>query len=572
MPARSGCCCANEKISTLHKVDANGNIVWSVNHYSDYGAPVAKFPRNNPPTASYGNGLNDRNNSNVNHYAGIDGSGNYYQVGGPSVAVVANKALSQPTIDSLRKYDTNGNKVWGWSTLPTGDVSGATRIGPYILTALAVAKNGTCIVQYSDGVNPVQWFTGIDSSGSTIWSFSLSNTTYYDSVSRTGPLLKGAGDQYFIIRLNNDTSHYVPSSGVVWTPGLQIAVFKVATGSWYITLNPEAATGAISDTRNHLECTMSHDDEVYTIFDTTKMEQYLGSAQVRVTKIDMTTTSNSARFTTQCQYIRESARIGFDSVNGLVFASGYREILAGGNPSYNDYLGISELFNQSSGASMRPILAFDNTRTVNRHANIPTAMVNNAMYYQYGVAPDNYTIYTIDPTGDHAEVPTRSWAYSCTLGQVDETNGNQAWYHSPYCRISLSNLPGCGSTYTYTAQSDGMGGFEWVMPGSFRCSGASNCYIPQPAIAPTSLDDTYVVTCLQGVVCTGHTTYTSTGDRGTSVPTGYTVPPNIYYYKTWASPSTTSDCSFPCYNYPTPSIRGTTVSAEGSETIDIRCS
>lgn len=579
---RPTCCCSYDQISTLRKVDASGQNVWSVNHYSDW--PGGYTAKGTTPWVGY-SGASPLDGSGVsNHQARLDEHGNFYQIGGPSYPIDPIKTNPQTPVESLRKYNSDGIKQWGWSHQPTGNISGTTRTGPINLESLMVTAGGTSIVWYpyvasipGRGLVGYRKLFGVDADGNEIWQTSVEESSIGEFFV---PL--SAGNELFIVKVESDYPARTYYSLSTATTGKQLAVFSAVTGELLNVIAPKTGSGASARGLYysvHLVATISKDDSIFIAWDSDAEEREHGSGILRKVA-NATTGENTAEWETPLLYIRSVATIAIDPTGEYLMVSGARNIGPGGyptsNPSYANYAFYTEIYKAATGEFVRVLLVSQFAPTfVTRHAQPPIDFGNGWLIYQ---TTTSYEIWTTDPTGDVPESLFATWTYEQNIGGFSEA-GESAWYSAPQCTNSLVAAPDCGSTYTYAAESDGGGGFRWIIPSSTICAGG--CYLPTPAIDPTSLDDTFTTTCRPGIKCTGHVTYTDILDAGPSIPIGYpTRPPGYYpnpggapYYTNWNvfSPTVVPDCADPCYQFGAPSKRGAMANTVPSQSITVLC-
>ncbi|WP_010584450.1 hypothetical protein [Schlesneria paludicola] len=535
MPARTGCCCKNP--ATLYKVDASGNVLWTANYYEDFGSFT---PTNGVAVYSpqYGAGIGDQ-----------DDNGYVYQVGGPSIPVDPNLANTQPPVDVLRQYDSNGVKQWGWSAEPTGWSYLGTRQLPRI-PAHRVSGNGTSICYFTTRPGYFGRFLyGVSSSGSTIWNYALPLTTDWR--------LDEVGTNYAIV-----TAISAP------TYGDMPRIIDVTTGATiYDAYVPPYVLGtAVART----VATVDRADNVFMAYTYTYLEQDKGSAAVSKLDVPASVIAGTPLlgWTTNCLYIRVINQIQTDG--NYVAVGGYR-FLTGTNLSYSDTLYFTEIFDASTGARVATLLRGGTLNggagLIPRHGLLDQIKIGNNWITYSNEA------WKLNIGGTPVERPFKIWststtAYTTGCGRIS-SGGDSCWGSTvPMCSNSFNDSPsGCTGGATYTSASDGMGGFVWVAPAN-PCS--PGCFLPQPVGAPTSLSDTFTTNCVTGISCGGHQHFVDIYDNSSSRPPG--SPTNTYTQ--WAvSGAVVGNCSSPCVRPPVPSMRPMIIpgGTPGLQSIDVEC-
>lgn len=575
----SGCCCCDDP-KTLWRVDADGNVLWSANHYDGWSGITSKSGN----LARYG--TNSVNGSFLyDLICSQDESGNSYQIGGPSVPVDPVLANTQPTIDSLRCYDSSGTLLWGWSHQPTGDSSAGSRIGPIPLVNLKTTTGGISIVHH----NPTHFFStsqntfyGIDSSGSQLWTMTLSTGTIWNLV--------GAGTDYFVLV---DNGGIAPGGG-----GKQTYVYEAATGTLVDTLwDPDNAYGgARSDFPTSYQATIDNNDNVYIGYSSNNLEKSDGSAAVVMLTTDGSGTPHPMSDTGFCniagigaaRYIRRISSIVYGGGNFIV--NGLREHHSGWGDSYADDTQFAEVFGDPVGGFLQWKRVIFIQRTVPstyiRHGSNPNQLFGDRMTYtgsmwSVDISDPSEDVEIQDPAfttgtlnGSIAPTENEIWAFSdashTLCGQI-VSDQSSSWYPTqPLCQNFTSTVQTspytCGGTHTYTAVSSG-GGYIWSsQPASGVC--ADGCYIPYPEVPPSGPSDTFVAHCTTGVLCYGQELYTSLTDTGGSIPAGSVGTPHRYWSLT-SSPS--SGCYTPCASFGSPSIRPYPNTTAGALTVYVGC-
>lgn len=430
MRKTKGCCTCEGQ--TLWRLDSSGDLLWAVNHYVDQSGPSSTDLATNTVTYS--------NQSPFPHYSEQDDSGYSYQVGGASCDVDTDPLNTQPTIDTLRQYNSSGVKQWGWSADPTGIIDTGVRYAPRPAQGLAVTAGGTSIVNMATtrAGGTAREFYGIDNTGAQLWT----NT----QASATAWWISGAGtDRAIAVKADSSLN------------GRYLIILDVTTGSTTYTYTPVDYGGAVTGlTVEQLVACIDRSDNVYSCFRDDGIEAFYGAAQLSKLNEAASIAAGSPQYdwASTCLYIRNPFSISTDGT--YVVVCGVREYDgtwgSGGNASYNDTLYLAEVYDATTGDFVQAYLmkSLDSSSVViaNRHEIQGPHKVGNG-WFAYRDA-----IWEFAPGSSPAESAYRDWIKTDLFapmycGRI-ATDGSSSWYNLPRCSNDTTPNSGglsCGAGY-----------------------------------------------------------------------------------------------------------------------------